>query len=89
MRPGRQKRITRIEPVSVPLHPPYTPHDLTWNRTWTAAITRLRCGMALLGSTLGWGAANEGIKPQSSYDTFFPNFSNPSFINHLTIHVLN
>jgi hypothetical protein len=38
MRIGRGNRSTRRKPASVPLCPLQIPHDLTWDRTRTAAV---------------------------------------------------
>jgi hypothetical protein len=38
MRIGRGNRSTRRKHSSVPLSPLQIPRDLTWNRTWTAAM---------------------------------------------------
>jgi hypothetical protein len=38
MRIGRGNRSTRRKPAPVPLCPPQIPHDLTWDRTRTAAV---------------------------------------------------
>jgi hypothetical protein len=38
MRIGRGNRSTRRKPAPVPLCPPQIPHDLTWDRTWAAAM---------------------------------------------------
>jgi hypothetical protein len=33
---------TRRKPATVPFCPPPIPHDLTWDRTWAAAVGSLR-----------------------------------------------
>jgi hypothetical protein len=38
IRIGRGNRSTRRKPATAPLCPPQIPRDLTWNRTWTAAV---------------------------------------------------
>jgi hypothetical protein len=38
MRIGRGNRRTRRKPAPVPLCPAQIPHDLTWARTWAAAV---------------------------------------------------
>jgi hypothetical protein len=38
MKIGRGNRSTRRKSAPVPLRPPQNPHDLTWNRTRTAAV---------------------------------------------------
>jgi hypothetical protein len=38
MRIGRGNRSTRSKPAPVPIFPPQIPHDLTWDRTWAAAM---------------------------------------------------
>jgi hypothetical protein len=38
MRIGRGKRNTQGKPAPVPLCSPQIPHDLTWDRTWAAAV---------------------------------------------------
>jgi hypothetical protein len=38
MRIGRGDRNTRKKPLPVPLCPPQILHDLTWDRTWAAAV---------------------------------------------------
>jgi hypothetical protein len=38
MKIGRGNRSTRIKPAPVPLCPPQIPHELTWARTWAAAV---------------------------------------------------
>jgi hypothetical protein len=38
MKIGRGNRCTRRKPTPVPLCPPKIPHDLTWVRTWAAAV---------------------------------------------------
>jgi hypothetical protein len=38
MRISRGNRCTSIKPAPVPLCPPKIPHDLTWARTWAAAV---------------------------------------------------
>jgi hypothetical protein len=38
MRIGRGNRSTRRKPAPVPHCPPQIPHDLTWDRTRTAAV---------------------------------------------------
>jgi hypothetical protein len=42
MRIGRRNRSTRRKPAPVPLCPPKIPHDLTWDRTRTAAMGNQR-----------------------------------------------
>jgi hypothetical protein len=37
-RSGRGNLNTRRKPASVPLCSPQVPHDLTWARTWAAAV---------------------------------------------------
>jgi hypothetical protein len=49
MRIGRGNRSTRRNPAPVPLCPPQSPHDLTWDRTRAAAMASRRltaCGIA-------------------------------------------
>jgi hypothetical protein len=38
MRTGRGNRSTRRKLATLPLFPPQMPHDLTWDRTQTAAV---------------------------------------------------
>jgi hypothetical protein len=35
---GRRNQSTRRKPAPVPLCPRQIPHDLTWARTWAAAV---------------------------------------------------
>jgi hypothetical protein len=44
-------RSTRRNPAPVPLCPPQIPHDLTWARTWAAAVGSQRL------NALNYGAA--------------------------------
>jgi hypothetical protein len=49
---GRGNRRTRRKPAPVPLCPPQIPHDLTWARTWAAAVgSRLLTAWAMSRST--------------------------------------
>jgi hypothetical protein len=55
MRIGRGNRSTRRKPALVPLCPPQTPYDLTWDRTRAAAVGSRRL--------IAWGMA----RPQLSF----------------------
>jgi hypothetical protein len=39
---GRGDGSARRKPAPVPLCPPQIPHELSWTRTWAAAVTSLR-----------------------------------------------
>jgi hypothetical protein len=62
MRIGKGNRSTRRKPTPVPLYPPQIPHDLTWDRSQTAAVgsqrltawAMARPTLMIIMTTIGW-----------------------------------